>query len=296
MHLSYIAENLVVNTLDAQSKSCRILYEPHHSILDNILMSSVEDQFYVVEDAAKLKLYDRLFQIPVRCATMYNYSLFMNFSLEKYINTSYVPFIYHIPSVAFIDKVYEYKKEDRYLINEKTKHITKIFLSEHSYDALGRPNKSFVIDIGIPLVQPEQPYEKTKNIAIMNTSIIAQQIHHIMSSTAGLACDLIEINDIDIVKDYKFCIDISSNYKYNLLYALSAGCIPITLKQNPAFTSYIHHVNTPEEIIAIINTASDTTLNTMNINEYLTINHNYSKFAKSINEIVCNVKREVYIK
>lgn len=296
MHLSYIAENLVLNTIGIYSDSCRILYEPHSSILDTIIVSSISGEFYSTEGAAGSSLHNRLFQLPPESISMYNYNLFMNFSLEKYINTNYTPFMYHIPSLVLIDKTYEYKKEDRYLINEKTKNITKIFLSEHAYDALGKPNKSFVLDVGVPLIQSEMPSPKIKNIAIIDTGLIAKQIHHILSSTAGLDCDLIDIGSIELIKNYKFCIDISNNYRYNLLYALSAGCTPITLKQNPVFTSYIYHVNTPEEIITIINDAKDGDRASIDINQYLTTHHNYNKFIKSINEIVHNLKKEVYIK
>lgn len=294
MHLSYIAENLVLNTLNAHSESCNILYEPHSSILDTTITSAVQGVFYTITDNQQLKVENQWFAIPARLATMYNYNLFMNFSLEQYVNTNHISFIYHIPSIVFIDKAYEYKKEDRYLINEKTKHITKIFLSEHAYDSLGKPPKSFVIDMGMPV--NKQDIAPKKNIAIINNSMVAKQIHHILSSNTALACDLIDTSSIGLIKNYKFCIDISANYRYNLLYALSVGCIPITLKQNPTFTSYMHHVNTPEEIIDIVNNTTNTTIDINHVNEYLTINHNYDKFTELLNQIVHNVKKEVYIK
>lgn len=294
MHLSYVAENLVSNVLTAGQSTSNILYEPHNSCIDNILWS-LPHNFFIHAGAETTKnTTNNTIRLPTRLQHLYAYNFYLNFSLEKHAHNASIATAYHIPSITIIDQVRAYKKEDRHIINQKTKNITKIFLSQEAYESMGKPDKSYVINLGIP-DNTDNIGTRNNDTCIIDSGMVSKQIYQILSNNQ-IDCDLVSTSDLNIstLQKYKICIDISPNYRYNLLYAMSAGCTPITLKHNAQFTEYMYHATTPEEIIALVKSI-DNPPNQDNIFQYLLNSFNYEIFASAMNQIFLSLQKEVFI-
>lgn len=294
MHLSYVAENLVSNVLTAGQSTSNILYEPHNSCIDNILWSLPHNFFIHGGYETTKNTTSKTIRLPTVLQHLYAYNFYLNFSLEKHAHNASIATAYHIPSISIIDQVKPYKKEDRHIINQKTKNVTKIFLSQEAYESMGKPDKSYVINLGIPYGTDHIP-TKTNETCIIDSGMVSKQIYQILSSNQ-IDCSLISASDLDIatLQKYKICIDISLNYRYNLLYAMAAGCTPITLKQNSQFTEHMYHATTPEEIISLIKSINDTP-NQQNISQYILNNFNHEIFSSTMNQIFLSLQKEVFI-
>jgi hypothetical protein len=206
-----------------------------------------------------------------------------------------------MPAMVLIDEIRVYKKEDRHIINEKTKHITKVFLSQESFEIMGKPSKSYVVPLGIPKMSSSSLSREDikNNVLLLDNSNMSQQIKKVLHSQQ-ISCNTLPLqSNIETIKNifsqYKFCIDLTNQYSYNLLAAVSAGCIGITLKQNPEICPYIHHVDTAEDILSFINSQENITTNIENQQEYIHKYYPYETFIKQLKHIINITSKEVFL-
>jgi hypothetical protein len=295
MRLNFIAENIVAN-LTANQNKVNIIYDPIGSMLDHIIFE-LPYHFYVFGNNTTNFYRNNVVDLPNRLYDIYNYNLYVSHSIEKIAGENLAT-AYQIPAVVLIDQIKQYKKEDRHIINQKTKHVTKIFLSDDAYESMNRPEKSFVLNPGIPTPNDtllSQP--KNNGVLFLDSTPITQQLKQLLESQ-NVDCHIISLNtNIDnisnIISQYKFCVDFSINYKTNLLYALSLGAQPITLEHNPKFCPFIQHIRTPQELLHSI--AEPTMLADNKHREYLNMHHNYITFIDKLTDIFKHLSKEVFI-
>jgi hypothetical protein len=299
MQLSFLASNIIGNVLN-RSNSLNIIYEPKNSLIDQTIFT-LPYNFYIFNNNRFNFSTDNVIDLPERLYGINSYNLVLSHSLEKFANQNNVSSLCHIPAIVLIDETRPYKKEDRHIINEKTKNITKIFLSQESFEMMGKPTKSFVIPVGIPnmTTSTSSRTEDSKNVLLLDNSNMSQQIKKVLHSHQ-ITCNTLPTNrNIETIKNifsqYKFCIDLTNQYSYNLLAAVSAGCIGITLKQNPVICPYIYHVDTSEDILSFISKQEKTPANIADQQEYINKHYPYETFTKQLMSIISTTSKEVFL-
>lgn len=295
MQLNLASCNIIKSITRKSNQPANIVYECTKSLLDQTIFS-LPYRFYIMEDNKFDFNTANVINLPEKFYGTYDYQVLISNSLEKCANGNSISNIFHIPTIVIIDEIKNFKKEDRYIINQKTKNLTKVFLSQESYEAMDKPQKSFVVPFGVNTAfkLPNNNAIK-KDVVFLDNSGIAQQIKNILLKEE-LKCDTISLNlNIStanfILNQYKFCIDLTNKYKYNLLCALAAGCQPITLNHNPRFCPYIHHVNTPHDIVHFIKHYQPIS----GVSEYINDNFNYQSFSNTMESIINETSKEVFI-
>jgi len=299
MQLSFLANNIIGNVLN-RSNNLNIIYEPKNSLIDQTIFT-LPHNFYLFNNNRFDFSTDNVIDLPERLYGINSYNLVLSHSLEKFTNSNNVSSLCHVPAIVLIDETRPYKKEDRHIINEKTKNITKIFLSQESFEMMGKPTKSFVVPIGIPnmISSTSSRTENSKNVLLLDNSNMAQQIKKVLHNHQITCNTLPTHSNIETIKNifgqYKFCIDLTNQYRYNLLAAVSAGCIGITLKQNPAICPYIYHADTSEDILSFISNQEKATTNLEDQQEYVNKNYPYETFIKQLMSIISTTSKEVFL-
>jgi hypothetical protein len=299
MQLSFLASNIIGNVLN-RSNSLNIVYEPKNSLIDHIIFT-LPHNFYLFNNNRFNFSTDNVIDLPERLYGINSYNLALSYSLEKFTNHNNISSLCHIPAIVLIDETRPYKKEDRHIINEKTKNITKIFLSQDSFETMGKPVKSFVVPIGIPnMISSSLPRADDLNhVLLLDNNSMSQQIKKALHSLQ-ITCNILPTNiNIEKIKDifsqHKFCIDLTNQYSYNLLAAVSAGCTGITLKNNPVICPYIHHADTVEDILSFIIDQQKVTTNIADQQEYINKHYSYEIFIKQLTAIINTTSKEVFL-
>jgi hypothetical protein len=299
MQLSFSASNIISNVIN-RSDTLNIVYEPKNSLIDHTLFT-LPYNFYLFNNNRLNFSTDNVIDLPERFYGTNSYNILLSHSLEKFTNNNNISALCHIPAIVFIDETRPYKKEDRYIINEKTKQITKIFLSQESFEVMGKPSKSFVVPIGIPSMVSSLPprTDHQKKVLLLDNSNMSQQIKKVLHSRQ-ITCDTLPMHsNIETIKNifaqYKFCIDLTNQYRYNLLTAVSAGCVGITLKQNPEICPYIHHVDNSEDILSFISSQEEVVTNTIDMQQYINKHYPYETFIKQLKSIINTTSKEVFL-
>lgn len=299
MQLSFSASNIISNVLN-RSNILNIIYEPKNSLLDQTIFT-LPHNFYLLNNNKFNFSTDNVIDLPERLYGINSYNLLLSYSLEKFTNNNNISSLCHIPAMVLIDETRPYKKEDRHIINEKTKHVTKVFLSQESFEIMGKPSKSYVVPLGIPKMSSssQSRSDVKNNVLLLDNSSMSQQIKKVLHSQQ-ISCNTLPLqSNIETIKNifsqYKFCIDLTNQYSYNLLAAVSAGCIGITLKQNPEICPYIHHVDTSEDILSFINSQEKVTPNIEDQQEYIHKYYPYETFIKQLKHIINITSKEVFL-
>jgi hypothetical protein len=299
MQLSFSANNIISSVIN-RSDTINIVYEPKNSLLDQTLFT-LPYNFYLFNNNRLNFSTDNVIDLPERFYGINSYNLLLSHSLERLTNNNNISSLCHMPAIVLIDETRAYKKEDRHIINEKTKKITKIFLSQESFEVMGKPSKSFVVPIGIPnMISSSQTRTNNQNnVLLLDNSNMSQQIKKVLHSHQITCNTLPMYSNIETIKNifaqYKFCIDLTNQYGYNLLSAVSAGCIGITLKQNPEICPYIHHVDNSEDILSFISSQQEVVTNTTDMQQYINKHYPYETFIKQLTSIINTTSKEVFL-
>jgi hypothetical protein len=208
----------------------------------------------------------------------------------------------HIPALFIIDQIRSYKKEDKHIIQQKLANHTKVFLNESSFQDFNYGKKCILTKVGIPThkLEVSNSFDSRNDVAIMNYGPIANQLKVALEEN-GLSCTLVDAkNNIEtlnyLFNRYKICIDLSDNYKINLLCAMCCGCKTITTKNNPVFCPFTSHIDLNDNIIPIIKDLCTNSPDTKAYIEYIQEQYPFDSFNTTIKQIINNISHEVYIK
>jgi hypothetical protein len=295
MSLSLANNNTVFRAMSLGHKYKNIIYDPMNSLLDHILYLT-QDNFYIV-DNLKTQISDNVAYIPNEHIEFYNYHLIMSNSLEKHLDNNFA-YIMHLPVLFLIEYIKGYKKEDRHLIQDRMKNHTKIFLNELTYNYFKSSNSVF-IQMGIPLelFKKTQDWATRKNVCIFDygpqSKFMKAQIEK-----EGIDCDIINTimpttSIVNLLNSYKICIDISENYKINLLCAAACGCKSLTIDTSRSIENIVNGCN-QEDITKYINTYINSNQNDSNAEQFIIENYSFNKFLEKIKQQINNISHEAY--
>lgn len=293
----------VINRL-LHPKLDNILYEPSVSLLDNIIYE-LPYYFFVFGSSDPKQQYSANSSNAICLAPnqqdFYDYRLNLCHDLESHARPGTLANAYHINTVLIINTVKNYKKEDRHIINQNIRKIKKVFLNNRSYEALGKPNDSILVSVGIPteIFKPSTPLSNRQPVAILDRGGIGAQIKQLFTNH-NTECDVIDPTSGLNAKAlnhtfnrYKVIIDLGEYCNINLLCALSCGCRAITLTQNFTDCPFIETCTDVESVVKAA--LEDKITEEEKIKEYIDNNHNFEKFADTINNILKHTDKEAYI-
>jgi hypothetical protein len=279
-----------------------ILYDPKYNLLDNIIFD-MDYKFYIFGNNSFDYNIPNVINLPERLYGVYSYSMHVSYNIEKYVDDNHISKVFHIPGIIIIDpNIKSYKKEDKYILFQKVKNYHKIFLNHETFEYFGKPNKSYVIPIGIPtdtFFSTTENEKREKDVIIISDDIIAQQIKQVLEIN-NLSCDIVDIKFKDsktineILNRYKYCIDTTNNNYVNLLCAISSGCFAISTTQSSMPCPFVTYVQDIDHIIHIIKN-QESKLNNIAIQEYLANNYSYKEFSNKLNSIFSIVSKEVFV-
>jgi hypothetical protein len=300
MQLNLVTGNVVSKALNKNTKN--ILYEPKYNLLDNIVFNT-NYKFYIFGNNSFDYQTPNVLNLPERLYGVYNYSMHVSYNIEKYIENNHITKNFHVPGIIIIDpNIKSYKKEDKYILCQKIKNYHKIFLSNESFEYLGKPTKSYVIPIGIPtniFSSVIDNKNRSKDVIIINDNVVAQQLKQTLENI-NLTCDIIDIKFKNsealnnIFNRYKYCIDTTDDNYINLLCAISSGCRGISTAPSAIPCPLIVYANDINDIVKAITDESNKPDHSL-ILEYLKTNFPYEEFYRKINSIFSTVDKEVFI-
>lgn len=293
----------VINRL-LHPKLDNILYEPSISLLDNIIYQ-LPYYFFVFRSNDPKQQYsansNNTICLMPNQQDFYDYRLNLCHDLEHHARPGTIANAYHINTVLILNTIKNYKKEDRHIINQNIRKIKKVFLNNRSYEALGKPNDSIVVSVGIPtnIFKPDVPISNRQPVAILDRGVIGAQIKQLFANN-NTECDVIDpTNGLNIkglnhtFNRYKVIIDLGEYCNINLLCALSCGCRAITLGQNFTDCPFIEKYTDVESVVKAA--IENKTTEDKKIKEYIDNNHNFEKFADAMNNILKHTDKEAYI-
>lgn len=300
MSLSTAINSTVFRETSLNTKYKNILYEQKNAILDSLILLTGDNYYTVIEDNTKKHNMDNIFYISKERLELHNYHLVMSHSLEKHINSN-ISFAMHLPLILIISDVKSYKKEDRFLIQNKIKNYTKIFLNEDAYKAFCNEDpKCFSIKLGIPLdiFYPTQSFNKRKDICIIDNNPMTHNIKTAIDKT-GKSCDIIDTNlGMNILSaifnQYKVCIDLGDNYMVNLLCAAACGCKCITSTTQSGVPYIIKTLGLDNNFVSNICNELDSEVNTKSNIAYIKENYPFTDFIEKIHKIISHTSHEVF--
>lgn len=295
MSLSLANNNTIFRATSLKCKYKNIIYDPKNSLLDHILYLT-QDNYYII-DKLKTQIANNVAYIPSEHIEFNNYHLIIANSLEKYLDNNF-SYMMHLPVLFLIEHIKGYKKEDRHLIQDRIKNHTKVFLNKSTYNIFKSSN-SFFIEPGIPLdvFKNAKDWESRKSVCLFDygpaSAFIKSEIEK-----ENIECDIINtkistVSMVEVLNSYKICIDISENYKVNLLCAAACGCNTLTIDSARSIQGIIDGCN-KEEIIKLININSNNKKDTKYIEQYITEYYSFTSFLNSIQQQINNISHEAY--
>lgn len=292
----------VINNVLHQ-KIDNILYEPSLSLLDNIIYE-LSYYFFVFSSNEPNQQYranvPNVISLFGYNQDIYDYRFMLSNDLERNAQHGTLAQAYHINTALIINAVKNYKKEDRHIISQNLRNTYKIFLNNAAYEALGQPNKSFLIPVGVPnLFNIVDPKANRKPVAILDRVGVGGQIQQLFAKD-NIDCDIINpmsglnIKGLNYVfNKYSTIIDLSDYCNINLLCALASGCRAITLQSNYTDCPLIEKYNDIETIVS--ETIKNKSLDIEKTKDYIHNYHNFDRFIDAINNIFQNIDKEAYI-
>ena len=237
MHLSFITGNVLQKFT---KNKYNVIYNPQNNLFDIMLFMSVEHYFYLFSNNKKNYNLSNVIDLPQDYINLYNYNIHCTNDIIGYTTSSNNIKQFHINTLIFTHsyKPSRIKKEDTVLINEALQKEQKIFFSENAQNSWNTHNNSVNIRYGIPkeFYIDKKPSDR-KDILILNYENLHhnQQLHQALLSN-GYTCDISSssINSPNFINtqfnEYKICIDLAEHNVSNLLCAVGAGCIGLSVK------------------------------------------------------------------
>lgn len=187
------------------------------------------------------------------------------------------------------------KKEDSFLLKQRTRNIHKITFDSYLYENWGTLEKTHVIRYGIPDMFKITTTSRRNKIGILNlqnnteiSNIIAPIFHN-----SGL--EIIEItklnNIVNIFNQCSFVIEMYEHNVINSLCAIKCGCLVLMPK-----TGYIN--NCYPEIIKfddIQHLISIVKSNHEEIKNDIFTKYNFKNFVDSMNNVLNLINNEVFV-
>jgi hypothetical protein len=300
MQLSSVVGGIINKRISKISTT--ILYEPKHSLLDQIMFLT-GFEFLIFGDSKYSFVTDNVINIPNHLRDLYTYSLYISYGIEHFAsNNTSIDSVLHIPSIVLVDNIKVLKKEDLYLLSNRLKNNHKCFLRNNLLSKLANTNKSVEHNIGIPssIFYITKEYDTRNNVVILGKNMLSDQIASFLNSKQ-IDCDIIDLYDnisnINLkFNNYKFCIDLTENYLENLLCATLSGCRGITLSKNDIILDDIKHLDNLDEIYSYITETNNIKPDTKTALTKIENRFPFDSFITFIKEYIELINKEVYIK
>lgn len=233
MYLSFITGNVLEKFTDDRHN---IIYYPQHNMFDHLLANINDHSYYIFGQSKNNFQIPNIINLPNDLVSLYNYNLSITNNILGYASNNLKHL--HLNSIicTHSHKPSYIKKEDSLLMDQRLSKEIKVFFTESSKESW-RMSTGSVIKYGIPeLIMNDTTIEKRKDILILNfeNTPHSKQIQQALINN-NYSCDIMESCSIDIKEiakqfnNYKICIDLSEHNIVNLLCAISAGCITITM-------------------------------------------------------------------
>lgn len=196
----------------------------------------------------------------------------------------------------------QFKKEDRFLLQNSFKNAYKIFLTQDIYRSwrLFDDNKSFCIPYGVPVYEYD---ESLKNDILVINDQQDSEINHLFSMIKNIFPNtkLITNNNsntiVENIKQARVIIDM--NNLYNILLGISAGCFTIT---NKSFDSNLQSTIVIRTVTEIVNYLHEIMNGTKTYQNKLLIDQSYIRkeyslenFVTKMTEITNRAKLEPFV-
>lgn len=291
MRLSIVNSNIIEQHLGTVSN---IIYKPYNRIFDLILFD-IGYNFFIFDDQYVSNT-SNAFGLPKSHIDLYNYSLYITndiLDLAKDLLSTQL----HLNTICFEhnNKYSQLKKEDLFIIKQKSKKIPKIFFDQHYLESWNQ-KYSILVEYGIPtyILKKEVDLEnRLKDVVIGNlpNNIIGYQLQKFLENQ-GLVVDILDINGLNTLKDfsdyfnrYKVFIDLT-NQKLLALTSYICGCRTIVLGESNHGVPLIKTASSIEEVIQNLN--NNQYIESEYIDGISVINnrYNYSVFKNKISNII----------
>jgi uncharacterized membrane protein YheB (UPF0754 family) len=242
MYLSFITGNVLEKFTDDKHN---IIYYPQNNMFDHLLANINDHSYYIFGESKNNFQTPNLINLPNNLISLYNYNLSVTNNILGYASNNLKHL--HLNSIicTHSHKPSYIKKEDSLLMDQRLSKEIKVFFTESSKESW-RINTGSVIKYGIPdLFINENLVEKRKDVLILSfeNTPHAKQIQQILLNN-NYSCDIMDscsIGTQDIVKkfnDYNVCVDLSEHNIINLLCAIAAGCVTITMMPQVLASEY----------------------------------------------------------
>lgn len=300
MSLSVAMNSTVFRETSLNNKYKNILYEPKGSIIDSLFFLSGDNYYIITEEATAQPDIENVLYLSQDKLELHNYHTIISHSLERHINNT-ISFGLHLPLIIIIDNIKPYKKEDKFLIQNKIKNHTKVFFNEETYKGFCKEDtKCFNLKLGVPtdIFCVTQPIDTRKDICLIENTPINNNIKSAIDKTNKI-CDIIDINYntqilSEIFNHYKVCIDLGENYLMNLLCAAACGCKCITSSSYSNVPPVIQTITADNSFIQNIDMLLDSDINIDNNIDYIKQNYDFSNFIEKIHNIISHTSHEVF--
>lgn len=296
MSLSISNDTTVFRAVSYGCKHKNILYDPKNSLIDHILYLNNHNYFILNDNVTSIA--DNVTNIPHHYTMIHNYHLMLSHHIEKHLDGN-ISHSMHLPVVFILENIKDYKKEDKHLIQQRLNNHTKIFLNETTYNIFQSKN-SILLNPGIPLsvFKSYKNYETRSTIAILNCGQPSNNLQAALKQS-GYESKIIDIHQpvnqlVSDLNDYKICIDISDNYRINLMCAAACGCQAITFGSQNSIDNMIYGCK-QDNLLSTINTLQKNSSNIEYKQQYLIENYPIDNFIDELNKTITQISHEAYI-
>lgn len=296
MSLSLANDSTIFRAISYDCKYKNIFYDPKNSLLDYIIYST-NDNYFIISDQT-YNISDNVIHIPQSHLEFHSYHLILSNNIENYLDNQ-LSHSLHLPIIFLIDSIKDYKKEDRHLIQQRLSNHTKIFLNKSTYDLFQSKN-SIYLEPGIPtnIFSNSKNYEDRIAVGLLDCGPLTKNIQQTLKQLE-IESEIIDMhqatNDlVNSLNNYKVCLDISQNYKINLLCAIACGAQGLTLNNGAPNNESLIHLCDQQELLKTIQTLINTKPDyEANIN-YLDSRYSMPSFISTFQNIIDKVSHEVY--